>query len=64
MADVERVRATTDLLAQLDNNYGGGHARPALIHYLGDEVERLSALSDMCRTTRFSGRAGLTAPSR
>ena len=41
MADVQRIRATTGLFAELDSNYGGGHARRALIRYLDDEVERL-----------------------
>lgn len=41
MADVHRVGATVALFAQLDSNYGGGHARRALIHYLEDEIRRL-----------------------
>ena len=41
MADVQRMRATVGLFAELDSNYGGGHARRALIHYLDDEVQRL-----------------------
>ncbi len=40
-ADVGRVRATTELFAQLDSRFGGGHARHALIQYLADDVERL-----------------------
>jgi hypothetical protein len=40
-ADVRRVRATTELFAQLDNQFGGGHARRALIQYLADDLERL-----------------------
>src|ERR1039457_1753010 len=33
-ADVARVRATSNLFAQLDNRFGGAHARRSLIHYL------------------------------
>ena len=32
---------TVDTFAQLDNRYGGGHARQALIRYLSDDGERL-----------------------
>jgi hypothetical protein len=41
LADVRRVRATTELFAELDNQFGGGHARRALIQYLADDLERL-----------------------
>ena len=41
LADVERFRVTADAFAQLDNRYGGGHARQALIRYLSDDGERL-----------------------
>jgi transcriptional regulator with XRE-family HTH domain len=34
MSDVERFRATVDMFARLDDRYGGGHARQALIQYL------------------------------
>jgi hypothetical protein len=30
MSDIERFRATADLFAQLDDRFGGGHARPVL----------------------------------
>ena len=33
-ADVAKVRATSELFAQLDNRFGGAHARRSLIHYL------------------------------
>ena len=39
--DVERIRTTTNLFAQLDNRFGGGHARHALIQYLTSDVEPL-----------------------
>jgi transcriptional regulator with XRE-family HTH domain len=41
MADVERFRATVELFTQLDDRYGGGHAREALIQYLSADAERL-----------------------
>jgi hypothetical protein len=40
-ADVQRVSATIELFAQLDNRFGGGHARRALIQYLADDLTRL-----------------------
>jgi hypothetical protein len=41
--DVRRraIRATVDLFAQLDDRYGGGHARQALVQYLSTDGERL-----------------------
>jgi hypothetical protein len=41
MADVERFRATAELFAQLDDRFGGGHARQSLIQYLRSDGERL-----------------------
>ena len=41
MGDVERFRATVDMFTQLDDQFGGGHARGALIHYLSTDAERL-----------------------
>jgi tetratricopeptide (TPR) repeat protein len=41
MADVDRFRVTADMFAQLDNRYGGGHARQALIQYLNTDGARL-----------------------
>jgi transcriptional regulator with XRE-family HTH domain len=40
-ADVARVRSTTHLFAQLDNQLGGVHARRSLIHYLRYDATRL-----------------------
>jgi hypothetical protein len=39
--DVTRFRATVDMFTQLDNLYGGGHAREALIKYLSVDGDRL-----------------------
>jgi hypothetical protein len=39
--DVLRFRATVDHFAQLDNRFGGGHARHGLIHYLATDGEHL-----------------------
>ena len=41
MGDVERFRATFDMFTQLDDRFGGGHARAALIQYLSTDAERL-----------------------
>ncbi|MGH3281088.1 MAG: helix-turn-helix domain-containing protein [Trebonia sp.] len=39
--DVARLRATVDMFAELDNRFGGGHAREALVQYLSIDGERL-----------------------
>ncbi|YCK41001.1 hypothetical protein ACNF49_45185 [Actinomadura sp. ATCC 39365] len=39
--DVERIRATTRAFADLDDRYGGGHARAAVAAYLSREVTPL-----------------------
>jgi transcriptional regulator with XRE-family HTH domain/tetratricopeptide (TPR) repeat protein len=41
MADVERFRVTVDVFAKLDDKYGGGHARQALIQYLRTDADRM-----------------------
>jgi hypothetical protein len=41
MSDVARFRATVEMFQQLDDRYGGGHARQALIQYLRTDAERL-----------------------
>ena len=41
MGDVERFRATAGMFAQLDDRFGGGHARQPLIQYLATDGERL-----------------------
>jgi hypothetical protein len=41
LADVAMVRATADTFATLDDRFGGGHARHAVIQYLSREVAPL-----------------------
>jgi transcriptional regulator with XRE-family HTH domain len=41
MADVARFRSTVDMFVQLDDRFGGGHARETLIQYLRTDAERL-----------------------
>ena len=41
LGDVERFRVTVEAFAQLDDRFGGGHARPALIQYLSSDGDRL-----------------------
>jgi transcriptional regulator with XRE-family HTH domain len=41
LGDVERFRVTVDAFGQLDDRFGGGHARPALIQYLSSDGDRL-----------------------
>jgi tetratricopeptide (TPR) repeat protein len=40
-SDVQRIRSTTELFAQMDNRFGGGHARHALIQFLAADVAPL-----------------------
>jgi tetratricopeptide (TPR) repeat protein len=41
MSDVERFRITADMFAGLDDRFGGGNARQALIQYLSTEADRM-----------------------
>ena len=41
MGDVERFRVTVEAFEQLDDRFGGGHARQALIQYLSSDGDRL-----------------------
>jgi transcriptional regulator with XRE-family HTH domain len=41
MSDVERFRATVSMFAELDDRFGGGHARQALVQYLSSDAERM-----------------------
>lgn len=41
LSDVERFRATADMFAGLDDRFGGGHARQALIQYLSTDADRM-----------------------
>jgi hypothetical protein len=40
-SDIERFRTTVDMFAQLDNRFGGGHARQALTQYLATDAKRM-----------------------
>lgn len=39
--DIERLQATVAAFAEMDDRFGGGHARRALVHYLRSEVSSL-----------------------
>ena len=41
LGDVERFRVTMEAFKQLDDRFGGGHARQALIQYLSIDGDRL-----------------------
>ena len=41
LSDVERFRATVDMFTELDDRFGGGNARQALIQYLSTEADRM-----------------------
>jgi hypothetical protein len=41
MSDVERFRATVEVFDRLDDRFGGGHARTALIQYLSTDADRM-----------------------
>lgn len=43
LSDVAAVRAMTDALTQLDHQYGSGHVRPVVVHYLNSVVSGLLA---------------------
>jgi tetratricopeptide (TPR) repeat protein len=49
-ADIEAIRATVEAFANLDNQFGGGRARRALVQYLRTEV---AALLAGCYTERL-----------
>lgn len=61
-SDVIRFQATVDLFSQLDNRFGGGHARQALIQYLATDGERLlrGKHSDAVRQAPFKAVAEAT----
>jgi transcriptional regulator with XRE-family HTH domain/tetratricopeptide (TPR) repeat protein len=40
-ADVDRFRATAEMFGQIDDRFGGGHARTALLQYLSADAGRL-----------------------
>ena len=41
LGDVERFAVTVEAFRQLDDRFGGGNARQALIQYLGSDADRL-----------------------
>jgi hypothetical protein len=41
LSDVERFRSTVDMFGELDDRFGGGNARQALIQYLSTEADRM-----------------------
>ncbi|MFI7101104.1 transcriptional regulator [Streptomyces sp. NPDC050161] len=43
LADVEAVRAMTTALGELDHQFGSGHVRPVVVHYLNSVVSGLLA---------------------
>ncbi|MER5255012.1 MULTISPECIES: transcriptional regulator [unclassified Streptomyces] len=43
LSDVAAVRAMTEALTQLDHQYGSGHVRPVVVHYLNSVVSGLLA---------------------
>ena len=62
MADVDRFRTTAGLFTQLDDRFGGGHARQALVQYLSTDAERLlhGRFSDSVGRALFSATAEAT----
>jgi hypothetical protein len=38
IGDVEALRGTIRMFAELDNRFGGGHSRPLLLHYLATDM--------------------------
>jgi transcriptional regulator with XRE-family HTH domain len=62
LADVDRFRTTAELFTQLDDRFGGGHARQALIQYLSTDAERLlrGRFSDSVGSALFSATAEAT----
>jgi transcriptional regulator with XRE-family HTH domain len=41
LSDVERFRVTVDVFTELDDRFGGGNARQALVQYLSTEADRM-----------------------
>jgi transcriptional regulator with XRE-family HTH domain len=41
LSDIARFRTTVDMFAKLDDRFGGGHARQALIQYLAIDADRI-----------------------
>jgi transcriptional regulator with XRE-family HTH domain len=62
MGDVERFRVTVETFRQLDDRFGGGHARSALIQYLSGDGDRLlcGRYSETIGSSLFSSLAEAT----
>jgi len=62
IGDVERFNATVEMFAQLDDRFGGGHARQPLIQYLSGDGNRLlrGRYSQTVGTALFSSVAEAT----
>jgi transcriptional regulator with XRE-family HTH domain len=62
LADVDRFRTTVELFRQLDDRFGGGHAREALVQYLSADAGRLlhGRYSDNVGRALFSAAAEAT----
>jgi transcriptional regulator with XRE-family HTH domain len=62
IADVDRFRTTVDLFTQLDDRFGGGHARQALVQYLSTDADRLlhGRFSDSVGRALFSATSEAT----
>jgi hypothetical protein len=62
LADIDRFRATVQMFTKLDDRFGGGHAREALIKYLQTDAERLlhGRFSDTVGRALFSATAEAT----
>jgi transcriptional regulator with XRE-family HTH domain len=62
MGDVERFNATVEMFRQLDDRFGGGHARQPLIQYLSSDANRLlrGRFTETVGTALFSAVAEAT----
>lgn len=60
--DVEAVRATGQLFRRLDNRFGGGHARQALVQYLNTDIAEMinGSYTDAVGRELFGAAAELT----
>ncbi|WP_219414149.1 hypothetical protein [Pseudonocardia nigra] len=61
-SDVIRIRSTRDMFDRMDNQFGGGHAREALITFLRGELPTLlrAGASETVRRALFSAAAEAT----
>jgi transcriptional regulator with XRE-family HTH domain len=63
MGDVERFAVTVEAFRQLDDRFGGGNARQALIQYLSSDADRLIRALP-ARPRSFRGRGPVRQPQR